>query len=1145
MSDDVPDWLPTVDDNLEPKPQQEPIIESEAYPMRVLAGAGTGKTFTMVRKIEHLIDEGGVSPDRILALTFTNNAADSMREKLNAKLGTAGYDVDAYTYHSICNEILSDYAYDAGLDPDFDVATDAETYAILLDILDEIEYRSVKPNVYGRDSFGNSAPSKLLSFIESMKRSGVSPGDVDAFLGPAERIYGLDNLPEHIEDVASECLGGRSVSTVRKGIPDTRAAIAAERDGLSGEGIEASVADFLDRLVDLCDALESAFEAHEAGERSLPENAHKLPKYLLGGYASGAPAGIPSDLNFELTDHLRDFLDECKTARDLNAGYTAYERELDERNLLDFDGLVVETARLLETDVGSEVQQRWDYIFCDEFQDTDRLQFDLVTSLVTDERLFVVGDDDQAIYEWRGAHIANITDELDTAFGEGLNDKPLEGNFRSRGPILELANEALERLEERGSDKTLTRVDEPTYEGNSVAVIEEAEDEDDRVQQLVTVVRNLLSGEADALDQEYDPGDIALLVRKNKHASPLLNAFDEVGIPYQVTGNLATESVGVGTVVAYLKALARPEEDGVSWNRVLTMRYRLADDDLRCLNTHDDGLLTALLEAPLQSFSEPDRVQEAREHISQLLELRDATSFTHLYDKLKKVTNIEWYLSEQERRDLAELEEIIEQYGDDAVQPPLSAAFIDSLRHYDSLLDESGSTPTSQSELANDAINVMTVHKSKGLDFPVVLLPRLTADEWEPTSRTYDALEGALIDGPAAAFNQDFVARDASEARRILHVGMTRTEDVLVLHGGVDEDEDDEGERHIYDAVDDIRPTTVSWQPRSSHLPIWRDLQESLPPTAADWTNSLARTVTGDIGGRVTHRSDTLSIEEGRERVLALADRLLEGTLDTSAEGTTLGVDSLTGPSTPDPALQHSYTSLEAFDSCPRQHYLDHIVNAFEDYREYEDGDGEYNGIQRDVGLLFHDTAEIATKENATGPEEWYAICERRAGQRHALDALDAAKACIDRYFELELSDWEVIDTERRFELEIEGHELVGVIDAVYRTHKDELIVIDYKATARHRDIEADRQLPIYLLACRDLYDEPVSRAGYAYVGDIGPKVEMRAISERELDTVRSTVLTTMDRISETSFEQYDAGDHCRWCSHNELPCAAEGIEES
>lgn len=103
------------------------------------------------------------------------------------------------------------------------------------------------------------------------------------------------------------------------GIPEVREAIEAERAALQRSGVEESVADFQDRLEALCTTLEDAFEAHEVGERELPENAHKLPKYLLGGYSSGAPKGIPGDLDMELTDHLRDFFDE----RDLVAGYAA------------------------------------------------------------------------------------------------------------------------------------------------------------------------------------------------------------------------------------------------------------------------------------------------------------------------------------------------------------------------------------------------------------------------------------------------------------------------------------------------------------------------------------------------------------------------------------------------------------------------------------------------------------------------------------------------------------------------------------------------------------------------------------------------------------------------------------------------------
>ncbi len=1141
MTDDqhapIPSWVPTVDTDGEPKPQQEAIIESTAYPMRVLAGAGTGKTFTMVRKIEHLIDEEDVSPDRILALTFTNNAADSMREKLQQKLGTAGYDVEAYTYHSICNAILKEYAYSAGVDPDFGVATDAEKYAVVLEVLDEIEYRTVKPNVYGPNSYGSGATDALSNFISSMKRSGITPAAVETYLGPADRLYELADLPSRIENAASDHLGGRSVGSVCDGLPEMRATLLTANKELGESGIEASIATFIDGLVAVCESLIDAFEAHEDGTRDLPEYAHKIPKYVFGGYSSGAPKGIP-DVGLELPDHLADFLDDCLQARDLVSGYVAYEQQLAEQNLLDYDDLVVETVDLLQRDAAEAIASRWDYVFCDEFQDTDRLQFDLVTSLVSDENLFVVGDDDQAIYEWRGANAANITEKLDQVFGDALADEPLEQNFRSRQPILDLANAALKEVEGRENGKTLTRVEEPEYEGDTVVTIEEADGEDERATQIVTVVQNLLAGTATELDRAYKPGDIALLVRKNKHAKPILEQFEEVGIPYQVAGDLATDSIGITTVIAYLKALARPQTDEVSWNRVLLMRYRLTKTDLHHLNTRDEKLVTALLDAPLNEFQEPERVQKARVDISHLLELRGSTSLAHLYGELKSQTNIEWYLSEQDRRSLQQLEEVIDEFGGDAIQPSLTSTFIEALQHHDEVFTENGGTPTDQPELADDAINVMTIHKSKGLDFPVVLMPRLTNDEWEPRGRSYDALEASLIDGPEAAFAEDFVANDARETRRVLHVGLTRAEDILVLHGGRDDDETTDDS--IQDFLGETLETRLPWQPDTGHLPIWQDIQRCLPPEAADWTDSLADNVVGDIGGSVTYGGEILGADAATERILVLGNSLVEGTIEERAQSR-LGIKRLAGPPAATPTLQHSYTSLKSFEDCPRQYYLDYVVKAFQDHTP-NNGDWTESNTgpsQQTVGILFHDTAEIAANENVTSRDGWYNISERLAEQKRAHSALPAAKACIDRYFELDISDWEVVDAEREFAISINSEEIVGYIDAVYRTPTDELVVIDYKATQRERNIQENKQLPLYLLACRDLYDEPIHRAGYAYVGEFGPDVDQRTFVDSELDAVKQQIEGLLSQITDLSYDEFVADTHCRWCSHNELPCAA------
>jgi len=182
-----------------------------------------------------------------------------------------------------------DYAYEAGIDPDFEVVTDAEKYAIVLDVLDDIRTgRSTQRIRQRRVRVRSCVEATQLYRVDEAQRHLAD--DIDAFLGPADRVYDLADLPERIETIASDHLGGRSVSSVLDSLP--MCAMSSPRNATHWERTGSKPAPgFLDRLIDLCDALETAFEAHENGERDLPDNAYKLPKYLFGGYASGARKG--------------------------------------------------------------------------------------------------------------------------------------------------------------------------------------------------------------------------------------------------------------------------------------------------------------------------------------------------------------------------------------------------------------------------------------------------------------------------------------------------------------------------------------------------------------------------------------------------------------------------------------------------------------------------------------------------------------------------------------------------------------------------------------------------------------------------------------------------------------------------------------
>lgn len=1154
----------------EPKHKQKPIITTDEFPMRVLAGAGTGKTFTMVRKVERLLRTDQVSPQNVLALTFTNKAADSMRTKLNTRIGDDGYDIDAYTYHSICHSILQEYPYYADLPSGFTIASDADKYDLAQTAVEAVPYQFVNPDGSYRD-----APSEvLLGFISSMKQEGVRPDDLAAYLPVGSVLIELDEMTDRIERAAREKIRRRSLGkdTVPEFCDDLDAFSAdlkQEQERLGSSPLEDDIRAYLQQLIETVEDLRVQFQRKSEAVTEGPNQAiFRLPAVLFSGYGTEGermtrktnfPAGIPK-LPYTLLDRLREYLDDCKQAADLVHGYRAFEEHRQNADLVDFDDLIQKTVALLEDEeIAEEIAGQWDYVLCDEFQDTDAIQFELVTALAEHKRLFIVGDDDQAIYEWRGAESENIGSKLTAAYEDELTDMELELNFRSKQPILDLANNAITAVEGRDSDKELIAFGDKRDSTDGVAHIditppdeaETSDEEEYQAEQITTTVGGLLRGDLETAEEEYDLGDFAVLVRKKRHARPLIDAFSEAGIPFELVGDLSTESVGVETVLAYLRALATPSND-VSVRRVLLMRYRLSEPDLRQLAQSSERLIDAVLSVDPRTVSEPERLKTARAHFQHLLARRNSLSVEQLYHELLNTTNIEWFLTRTERRELNGLEELITDYGEPAYQPPIDEAFIEFLERYDSIVDATDSPPTEQTETASDAASFMTVHKAKGLDFPVVIMPSLTADEWEPQARRYSALVEA-VDG-TGFWETDQVKRDQQEARRVLHVGMTRAEEQLILYGQSDESTTDDDElslEHIQSWLHD----GIEWDLEAGALPIWEQIQSSLPATAEDWTEMVAATSSRRLDAVGTHAGEELAYEATIETILESADSLLDGSLsggDPAAVG--LRADAFKEIPAPTLRRRHSYTSLGTVETCARQHYLNHVVYAYElpkqmrvpvdereDIKESEASQpvsGQREATNREIGILFHETAEAAIDQNQTERDEWRSVCEQLAVERDLEHALAEALNCVDRFFQIRVSEWDLLSAEHPFGIEIEGSHVVGEIDCVARRPTGELVVLDYKATGETKG-ETNHQLPLYLLACEELFDETITTAGYVYVSDIGPEVDLRTYDDERLAEAKTEIREGLQAAATSSYAEYTAGDHCEWCPHNELLCSA------
>ena len=147
-------------------------------------------------------------------------------------------------------------------------------------------------------------------------------------------------------------------------------------------------------------------------------------------------------------------------------------------------------------------------------------------------------------------------------------------------------------------------------------------------------------------------------------------------------------------------------------------------------------------------------------------------------------------------------------------------------------------------------------------------------------------------------------------------------------------------------------------------------------------------------------------------------------------------------------------------------------------------------------------------------------------------------KTCIDRFFETPAANWDVIAAEREFSMEVAGNDVTGLIDAIYERPDGSLVVIDHKATTEKRDLEENNQLPLYLLACEEIFDRPVDEAGYAYVGEVGPAVETRTFTPKEQASLKHELTDLLEMAEGSNFGNFTDGEHCRYCSHRSLPCA-------
>jgi DNA helicase-2/ATP-dependent DNA helicase PcrA len=472
--------------------------------------------------------------------------------------------------------------------------------------------------------------------------------------------------------------------------------------------------------------------------------------------------------------------------------YAAYEKLLAESGVADFGDQIRRTLTLLRerASVLAALRARYRYVLVDEFQDTNQAQLELLRLLAGDAaNITVVGDDDQAIYRWRGAASANLV-----AFSKlypGARQVVLADNHRSRQEILDAATRLISynnpyRLEIiAGVDKRLR-----ASRGRGAPVrhlhFDTVSAEADAVAALVAL--KLANG--------HRPSQIALLVRSNDEADPFLRALNVKAIRHRFSGSrglYAREEVR--QLVALLRVLAGPSDSVSLFYLAAGAPYRLPATELLRMNEYARRNSRPLLEV-LRGLPENEDLKsvggESRAAAARLVADVEAAAadvpklrtgevlYRHLQrtGALQRLASDASPANEARARNIARFFETVKAYGQFAEHDRVPS-FVAHLE----LLREAGDDPAvAEAELDDDAVHVLTVHKAKGLEFEVVILVG-SAEGKFPVQRRRDPLElpADLIQEPLAGG-----LAHLHEERRLFYVAMTRARDELILTSAAD-----------------------------------------------------------------------------------------------------------------------------------------------------------------------------------------------------------------------------------------------------------------------------------------------------------------------------------------------------------------------
>ena len=809
------------------------------------ASAGTGKTRVLVDRYVGLL-ASGVKPQNVLAITFTRKAAAEMRQRILQELARREReqtiaaeilqevrenlgDISISTIDAFCLALLREFPLEAEVDPAFDLADETETPRLIEEALEQTMR-------IGRGIAAEQSEMALLfgELGEYQLREGLARL-LDRRLVAEDALARVVRAAEHATiDRALANLLGRvraALASVPGGLDALLATGPAQPEfALFARDIRQLLADpppappttqallerVRDHLLTQSGEPRKRFTAYKKTDFRSPTDyeRHLAMVQALGPYLSEALHEFRHDLNLVLARAVRQLF---------AVAVKEYRRTLYTHGVLDFSEVLQRTLALLsQMDEFSrsrfKLEARYQHVLVDEFQDTSRAQWTLVELLVRswaagagiaerEPTIFIVGDRKQSIYAFRDAEVAVLDQAaryIEALRPIGQVRIAITRSFRSVRPLLHFVNDLCSAIDKApGRPDAFRYSDDDTFPLSAAETTEDAlavaaaTSDEAQAEMVAEEIARLLTSEAAVRDRDTGvrrpvrAGDIAILFRTRDGHQSIEQALGRRSVPYYVYKGLGFfDADEVKDVLALLAFLARPHSELHTAAFLRSRFVRLSDDALKqlapdfCVALTNDAAPGCF--ATLQA-DDRRRLQLAREAVPLWLTLVDRIPPSELLDRVLVHTAYSAEIAgpsyRQARENLKKIRGIVRRMQNRGYAT--LSRIVDHLAHLVAGGDESNAIVD-----AVDAVNLMTTHAAKGLEFPIVFLVHLhrgSGGSPDPI-RVWPSPVGDESSEPAVSIgthegeaDRDLDGREIEEGKRLLYVALTRARDRLYL----------------------------------------------------------------------------------------------------------------------------------------------------------------------------------------------------------------------------------------------------------------------------------------------------------------------------------------------------------------------------